>query len=164
MQGEMHLVRELAEQVECIWEQSPDAAAIPTSTALAMVAGAFSISGDIARAAIYLRRAAELPPSSSKTAELHGAAFHAQSLGWAERYSEAHYQLTILLDAARRLGSPTILSFGLSISAEIGWWSGQWTTAYADATEALEWATENGQPGSAWLRAQHVGAHRSSTG
>ena len=148
MQGEMHQVRELAEQVECIWEQHPsDAATIATSTALAMVAGAFSISGDIARAAVYLRRAAELPPSSNKTAELHGAAFHAQSLGWAERYSEARSQVTILLDAARRLGSPTILAFALAISAEIGWWSGQWTTAYADATEALQWATENGQPG-----------------
>jgi tetratricopeptide (TPR) repeat protein len=147
MQGEMHVARKLAEQVECIWEHSPDAAATATSTALAMVAGAFSISGDLARAAVYLRRAAELPPSSNKTAELQGAAFHAQSLGWAERYSEAHYQLTILLDAARRLGSPTILAFALAISAEIGWWSGQWTTAYADATEALQWATENGQPG-----------------
>jgi DNA-binding CsgD family transcriptional regulator len=147
MQGDMHLVRELAEQVECIWERSPDAPASATSTALAMVAGAFSISGDIPRAAVYLRRAAELPPSSNKTAELHGAAFHAQSLGWAERYSEARHQLTILLDAARRLGSPTILAFALAISAEIGWWSGQWTTAYADATEALQWATENGQPG-----------------
>jgi DNA-binding CsgD family transcriptional regulator len=51
------------------------------------------------------------------------------------------------LDAARRLGSPTILTFALAISAEIGWWSGQWTTAYADATEAAQWATENGQPG-----------------
>jgi DNA-binding CsgD family transcriptional regulator len=147
MQGEMQLVRELAEQVECIWEHSPDAAATATSTALAMVAGAFSISGDIARAAVYLRRAAELPPSSNRMAELHGAAFHAQSLGWAERYSEARYQLTILSDAARRLGSPTILAFALAISGEIGWWSGQWTTAYADATEALQWATENGQPG-----------------
>jgi tetratricopeptide (TPR) repeat protein len=147
MQGEMYVARKLAEQVECIWEHSPDAAATATSTALAMVAGAFSISGDLARAAVYLRRAAELPPSSNKTAELQGAAFHAQSLGWAERYSEAHYQLTILLDAARRLGSPTILAFALAISAEIGWWSGQWTTAYADATEALQWATENGQPG-----------------
>ena len=128
-------------------EHSSDAAAIATSTALAMVAGAFFISGDIARAAVYQRRAAELPPSSNKTAELHGAAFHAQSLGWAERYAEAHHQLTILLDAARRLGSPTILAFALAISAEIGWWSGQWTTAYADATEAQQLATENGQPG-----------------
>jgi DNA-binding CsgD family transcriptional regulator len=147
MQGEMHLVRDLADQVECVWEQSPEAAAIATSTVLAMVAGAFSISGDIARAAVYLRRVAELPPSSNMAADLHGAAFHAQSLGWAERYSEARNKLTILLDDARRLASPPILSFALAISAEIGWWSGQWTTAYADATEALQWATENGQPG-----------------
>ena len=163
MQGEMHAARKLAEQVECIWEHSPDAAATATSTALAMVAGAFSISGDIARAAVYLRRAAELPPTSNKTAELHGAAFHAQSLGWAERYPEARQQLTTLLDAARRLGSPTILAVALAISAEIGWWSGQWTTAYADATEAMQWATENGQPGLLALRPQHAGAHRSST-
>jgi DNA-binding CsgD family transcriptional regulator len=147
MQGEMHLVRELAEQVESIWEDSPAAAATATSTALAMVAAAFSISGDIARAGGYLRRTGELPSSSSKTLELHGAAFHAQSLGWAERYSEARYQLTTLLQAARRLSSPTILAFALGISAEIGWWSGHWTTAYADATEALQWATENDQPG-----------------
>jgi DNA-binding CsgD family transcriptional regulator len=112
-----------------------------------MVAGAFAISGEIARAAAYLRRASDLPPSSNKTPELHGAAFHAQSLGWAERYAEARHQLTTLLHTARRLGSPTILAFALAISAEIGWWSGQWTTAYADATEALQWATENGQPG-----------------
>jgi DNA-binding CsgD family transcriptional regulator len=81
------------------------------------------------------------------TADLHGAAFHAQSLGWAERYSEARYQLTILLDAAHRLGSPTILAFALVISAEIGWWSGHWTTAYADAVEALRIAAENAQRG-----------------
>jgi DNA-binding CsgD family transcriptional regulator len=147
MQGEMHVARKLAEQVECIWEHSPHAAATATSTALAMVAGAFSISGDVARAGVYLRRAAELPPSSNVAAELHGAAFHAQSLGWVERYSEARNQLTILLDDARRLASPPILAFALAISAEIGWWSGRWATAYADATEALQWATENGQPG-----------------
>jgi AAA ATPase domain len=146
MQGDIHLVRDLAEQVERIWEHSPDAAAAATRTALAMVAEAFSISGDMDRAALYLRRITELP-SPSTAAELRGTAFHAQSLGWSERYSEAGYQLTILLNAARRLGSPTILAFALSISAEIGWWSGQWTTAYADATEALQWATENDHPG-----------------
>jgi DNA-binding CsgD family transcriptional regulator len=147
MQGEMHLVRELAEEVERIWEHSCDAAAAATPTAIAMVAEAFSICGDIERATPYLRPDAELSPSSEVTAELQGTAFHAQSLGWAERYPEARYQITNLLHAARRLGSPTILAFALAISAEIGWWSGQWTTAYADATEALQWATENGQPG-----------------
>jgi DNA-binding CsgD family transcriptional regulator len=147
MQGDVHLVRDLAEQVERIWDDSPDAVAAATPTALAMVAEAFSISGDIDRAVLYLRRGAEFPASSNVTAELHGAAFHAQGLGWVERYSEARNQLTILLDAVRRLGSPTMLAFALAISAEIGWWSGQWTTAYADATEALQWATENGQHG-----------------
>jgi DNA-binding CsgD family transcriptional regulator len=146
-QGQVHLVRNLAEEVECIWQQSPEAAAAATPTALAMVAEAFSLSGDIDHAAPYLRRATELPPSSSVMAELHGAAFHAQSLGWAGRYSEAQQHLTTLLQAARRLGSPTILAFALAISAEISWWTGQWATAYADATEALQWATENGQPG-----------------
>jgi DNA-binding CsgD family transcriptional regulator len=146
LQGQVHLVRNLAGEVECIWEQSPEAAAAATPTALAMVAEAFSLSGDIDRATPYLARAASFP-SSSSMAELQGAAFHAQSLGWAERYSEARYHLTNLLQAARRLASPPILAFALAISAEIGWWRGQWTTAYADATEALQWATENGHPG-----------------
>jgi DNA-binding CsgD family transcriptional regulator len=147
MQGDVHLAHDLAEQVESILEHSLEAAASATPTALAMVAEAFSISGDIDRAALYLRRAAEFPASSKMTADLHGAAFHAQGLAWSERYSEARNQLTTLLHAVRRLGSPTMLAFTLAISAEIGWWNGQWTTAYADATEALQWATENGQLG-----------------
>jgi DNA-binding CsgD family transcriptional regulator len=147
MQGEVHLVRDLAQQVEEIWEHSAEAAAAGTPTALAMVAEAFSLSGDIDRAAVYLGRAAEFLLSSNQMAELQGTAFQAQSLCWAEQYSDARHHLTTVLDAARRLASPTILSFALGISAEIGWWTGQWTTAYADATEALQWATENGQPG-----------------
>jgi tetratricopeptide (TPR) repeat protein len=135
MQGEMHLVRKLAEQVERICENSPDAAAIATSTALTMVAGAFAISGEIARAAAYLRRASDLPPSSNKTPELHGAAFHAQSLGWAERYAEARHQLTTLLHTARRLGSPTILAFALAISAR---------NRLVERPVDLTWATRSG--------------------
>jgi DNA-binding CsgD family transcriptional regulator len=147
LQCEVHLVHDLAEEVECIWQQSPEAAVAATPTALAMVAEAFSLSGDVVRATPYLARTAHFPSSASMMAELQGAAFHAQCLGWAERYGEARQHLTSLLQAARRLASPPILSFALSISAEIGWWSGQWRTAYADATEAVQWATENGQPG-----------------
>jgi DNA-binding CsgD family transcriptional regulator len=147
LQGQVHRVRDLAEEVEGIWEQSPEAAAAATPTAFAMVAEAFSLSGDLDRAAPYLRRAVDFQSSANMTAELQGAAFHAQSLCWAERYSEAHCHLATLLQAARRLASPTILAFALATSAEIGWWTGQWATAYADATEAVQWATENGQPG-----------------
>jgi DNA-binding CsgD family transcriptional regulator len=147
LQGQIHRVRDLAKEVEGIWEQSLEAASAATLTALAMIAAAFSLSGDIDRAAPYLRRAGDVPASSNVMAELQGAAFCAQSLGWAERYSEAQSRLMTLLQAARRFASPTILAFALGISAEIGWWSGQWATAYADSTEALQWATENGQPG-----------------
>jgi hypothetical protein len=93
-----------------------------------------------------------------QTCDLQGAAFHAQSLSWAERYSEARYHLTPLLHAARHLASPAILSLALGMSDEIGWWSGQWMTARGDAIEALQWATETASPAfsataSAWWRA-----------
>jgi DNA-binding CsgD family transcriptional regulator len=111
------------------------------------VAQAFSLSGDVDRTASYLRRAEELLSLSNPMDDLLGVGFLGLTLSQCERYSEArHHQLT-LLQAARRLGSPTILSFALCLSGEIGWWSGQWTTAYADATEALQWSSENGQPG-----------------
>ena len=147
MQGNIHLVRDLAEQIECIWRGSTNAAAAATPTALALVAEAFSLYGDIDRAAPYVRRAEELLPSSNPTEDLLGVGFLGLTHSQCERYSEARRHQTTLLDAARRLGSPTILSFALCLSGEIGWWSGQWTTAYADAAEALQWSSENGQPG-----------------
>ncbi len=147
MQGEVHLVRDLAEQVECIWELSPEAAAAATPTALAMVAEAFSLSGDIDRAAVYLRRAAEFLPSSNNDGRIARCGVPCPKSRLGRAVLRGPLQLTTLLPAVRRLGSPTILAFALAISAEIGWWSGQWTTAYADATEALQWATENDQPG-----------------
>ena len=45
------------------------------------------------------------------------------------------------------MASPQLLSYSLTTSAELGWWSGRWTGAYADASEALDWAQEQGQPG-----------------
>ena len=87
MQGGIHVVHDLAGTGRVYLGALSDAEAAATPTALAMVADAFSISGDIKRAAVYLHRAAELSPSPTMSGELHGAAFHAQSLGWAERYS-----------------------------------------------------------------------------
>jgi DNA-binding CsgD family transcriptional regulator len=147
MQGNVHVVRDLAEQIERIWQDSTDTAAAATPTVLALMAEAFSLHGDVDRAALYLRTAEELLPSSSPMEDLLGVGFLGLTLSQCERYSEARRHQATLLAAARRLGSPTILSFALCLSAEIGWWSGQWTTAYADATEALQWSSENGQPG-----------------
>ena len=163
MQGEMHLVRELAKQVECIWECSPDAAATATSTALAMVAGAFSISGDIARASLSLRRAAEYPPPSDREGGTPWRRDPRPKSALSPRYSGGPLHF-FFLRAAGSLGSPTILAFALAISAQIGWWSGQWSPAYADATDLVQWATENGQPRVTCLLAERAFGHRSSTG
>jgi DNA-binding CsgD family transcriptional regulator len=45
------------------------------------------------------------------------------------------------------MGAPAILSLALGLSAELGWWTGRWASAYADATEALQWAEEMSQVG-----------------
>ena len=147
MQGNVHVVRDLAEQIEGIWRESTNTAAAATPTAFALVAEAFSLYGDIDRAALYVRSAEELLPSPNPMEDLLGVGFLGLTLSQCERYSEARRHQATLLEAARRLGSPTILSFALCLSAEIGWWSGRWTTAYADAAEALQWSSENGQPG-----------------
>jgi DNA-binding CsgD family transcriptional regulator len=146
LQGHLRIARAVAQQVEDIWNDSADAAAAATPTVLAMVAESFVMSGELHRAKQYLRRAADLLASSNSTIELQGAAFLAQGLLWAERYPEARVHLAGVLGAARRLAAPSILSFALGVSAELEWWTGQWTTAYADATEALQWAAEYGQP------------------
>ena len=45
------------------------------------------------------------------------------------------------------MGAPAILSLALGLSGELGWWTGRWASAYADATEALQWAEEMNQVG-----------------
>jgi DNA-binding CsgD family transcriptional regulator len=147
MAGQVDLVRELAESVESIWAVSVSAATAATPTALAMVAFAFVLSGALDRARPYQRNASQLLQQSNLMAELLGGVFLAQGLNWSESYSEAHRHIGTLLHAARRYGTPAILSYALGVSADLGWWSGQWSAAYADATESLQWAAENGQPG-----------------
>ena len=146
LQGHVDLVREVAAQVEDLWNASAEVAAAATPTVLALIAESFVMSGELHRAEPYLRRIANLLPSSPMT-ELQGVAFFAQSLNWVERYAEARRHLAAVLDAGRRMASPSMLSFALTLSAEIAWWTGHWAVAYADATEALQWSEEHTQPG-----------------
>jgi len=146
MQGHANLMRQVAEQVEDIWNESVEVAETATATVLVMVAEAFVLSGELHRAEPYLRRAATLL-HSNPISEIEGLGFLAQSLTWIERYTDARQYLGALLEAGRRMASPSILSFALTVSAEVGWWTGQWAAAYADATEALQWSEEHAQPG-----------------
>jgi hypothetical protein len=60
MQGGVHHARDIAEQVERVWEDSADAASAASPTAVAMVAESLALSGDVDRAERYLRSAGEM--------------------------------------------------------------------------------------------------------
>ncbi|WP_165825901.1 LuxR family transcriptional regulator [Actinomycetospora cinnamomea] len=62
-----------------------------------------------------------------------------------ERLDDARRLLGSVPTTARQLGAPLLLAFALGVQAEVDWWSGRWTTAYADASEAVAWADELGQ-------------------
>ena len=147
--GRAHLMKCVAQQAEALWEGTPTAAASANAsmTVLAMVADAFVMAGELDRAARYHLRAATLLQSADLAAEQQGAAFMAQGDIWTERYEQGRMRLSALVDTGRRVGAPAMLSLALGLSGELGWWTGRWASAYADATEALQWAEEVDQVG-----------------
>jgi DNA-binding CsgD family transcriptional regulator/tetratricopeptide (TPR) repeat protein len=146
MTGRVHLARQVAQQAEELWEDTGSGASA-SLTVVAMVAEAFIATGELDHAARHRRRAKALLSSADLAAEQQGAAFLAQADIWTERYEQSRLGLGAVVDAARRIGTPAILSLALGLSAELGWWTGRWDSAYADATEALQWAEELNQIG-----------------
>ena len=149
MAGRVHLARQVAQQAGELWD-CPDSAAAGAAVSLtvpAMVAVAFVMAGELDHAACYRCRAGGLEASADLAAEQQGVTFLAQGDIWTEHYEQGRVSLGAVVDAGRRMGAPAILSLALGLSSELGWWTGRWATAYADATEALQWAEEMNQPG-----------------
>jgi len=144
MAGRADLVRQIAQQADELWD---DTGAASTLTAATMIAGAFLMAGELDRAERYRRKAEALLPSSDLVAELPGVAFLAQDEIWAECFEQARDRLGAALDCARRMGAPAIVSLALGLSSELGWWTGRWASAYADAAESLQRAQEMDQAG-----------------
>jgi DNA-binding CsgD family transcriptional regulator len=148
MAGRVRLVRQVAQQAGELWEDTCTATPGPGSlTVLAMVAEAFVMAGDLGQAERYRCRAEDLLRSANTPAEQQGAAFLAQGDIWTERYEQGRLRLGAVVDCGRRTGAPAILSLALGLSSELGWWTGRWAPAYADATESLQWAEEMNQFG-----------------
>ena len=143
MTGRVHLARQVAEQVEELWEDSSlGAAGFGASlTVLAMVAEAFALAGELDRTARYQLRAAPLLQSADLAAKQQGAAVLAQAGIWAEHFGGPYVPWRGRGHGTAH-GAPAILSLALGLSGELGWWTGRWDSAYADATEALQWAEE----------------------
>ena len=144
--GRVRLMRQVAQQVEELWQDTGAAAAGANAslTVLAMVAEAFVMAGELDHSSRYRCRAQALLQSADLVAE-QGAVFIAQGDTWTERYEQGRVRLAAVVDTGRRMGAPAILSMALGLSSELGWWTGRWATAYADATESLQWAQEVNQ-------------------
>ncbi|HSK61701.1 MAG TPA: AAA family ATPase [Actinomycetospora sp.] len=69
----------------------------------------------------------------------------AQAACFLERPDDAGGLLGSVTSTARQVGAPLLLAFALGVSAEADWWTGRWAAAYADATEGVAWADEQGQ-------------------
>jgi DNA-binding CsgD family transcriptional regulator len=150
MAGHVRLMVEVATQAEAVWRSSgisPESGLI-SPKALAMVAEAFVLSGALDRAEHFLALVEEMLPSTDPVSEQQGIACLGQSLISMERYGQARGHLNAVIDTARRAGAPAILAVALGIRSDLGWWSGQWAAAYADAAESLQWAEETGQTAS----------------
>ena len=150
MAGHVRLMVEVAEQAEAVWQSagiSPDSGLI-SPKALAMVAEAFVLSGALDRAEHLLDLAEKTLLSADPVSEQQGIACLGRSLISMERYGRARGHLNAVIDTARHAGAPAILAVALGIRSDLGWWSGQWAAAYADAAESLQWAEETGQTAS----------------
>ena len=149
MAGRIRLMRQVARQIEQLLEEmrSAPGGEDASLTVLAMVAQAFVMSAELDRAARYRQRAQALLPSADPVTEQRGVAYLAQGDIWTEGYEQGRQRLGAVVECGRRMGAPMILSLALGLSSELGWWTGEWAPAYADATDSLQWAQELNQTG-----------------
>ncbi len=144
MAGRFHLARQVAQEAGELCENSGSGA---PPTVLAMLAGAFVMTGELDRAASCRLRAEAMLPPDLAAEQQAGAAVMAQADIWTERYEQGRLRLSAVVDRGRRTGAPATLSLALGLSSELSWWTGQWASAYADAAEAVQWAQEMDQAG-----------------
>jgi DNA-binding CsgD family transcriptional regulator len=77
--------------------------------------------------------------------ELQATTEIAQGLSWTGEGDLARRVLDTVIEGVRRDNLPALLPYALLARCEVGMWS-RWPMARADATEALRWAAELGQP------------------
>ena len=145
MTGRVHLVRQVAQQAEELWEDTRYRSGQRECLADRPGHGGRGVRDGRrtrSRRALPAPGSKALLPSADLAAEQQGVAFMAQGDIWTERYEQGRLRLGAVVDTGRRMGAPAILSLALGLSGELGWWTGRWASAYADATEALQWAEE----------------------
>lgn len=120
----------------------------PALPLLACLLSAHVLCGHTGTARGQLAAAAALLPVGDAIVTSAFTAVHVvQAFLHLERFEEANALFGRLVDGSRRTGVATPLPVCLGARAELDWWTGLWASAYADATEALQWGGELHQIG-----------------
>lgn len=124
------------------------AAGVPPSfNAYAMCASARILDGALEEGREHLRSGLRLLPGIDQLKEQQALAVFAQAHAWSEQFDQARRLIDTTIDLARAQGAPQILAYALAVRAELSTRTGQWTGAYADSFESLQWAEEMQQHG-----------------
>ena len=133
-----------------------------------MVAESYLLRGAIKEGRARLDAAAAMLGDVDLVVDQQALAHLAQGRSWTEDFEAARPLVNAAIDAARRHGAPAILALALAVRSELDHWTGQWSAAYADACESLQWAEELNQAGVigyslamlAWIEAARGDRHR----
>jgi DNA-binding NarL/FixJ family response regulator/MoxR-like ATPase len=109
----------------------------------AMLGEALALTGRIAEARPELLAAAAAASHDRQPAhEQHLLTNIGYAQGLCDDPDSARQLLTAVIEQARQHSTPAALPAALSNRCELDTWAGRWASAYADATEALQWAQE----------------------
>jgi DNA-binding CsgD family transcriptional regulator len=108
----------------------------------AMLGEALALSGRIAEARPELLAAAAASHDRQPAREQHLLTNIGYARGLCDDADSARHLLTAVIEEARQHSTPAALPAALSNRCELDTWAGRWASAYADATEALQWAQE----------------------
>ena len=107
-----------------------------------MIAAAYLLHGALEQGRQRLELAELLRPEVDPVSDQHALAIMAEVYWWLEDFGAAKKLITFVVELLRQRGSSAALAFALTIRSDVGFRTGQWSSAYADAAEALQWAEE----------------------
>ena len=107
-----------------------------------MMAAAYLLHGAMEQGRHRLELAKLLQVDVDPVSEQHALAVMAEVYGWLEDFEAAKRLITSVVELLRQRGAAAAFAFALTIRGDVGFRTGQWSSAYADAVEALQWAEE----------------------
>jgi DNA-binding CsgD family transcriptional regulator/tetratricopeptide (TPR) repeat protein len=103
------------------------------------------VAGQVAEACDLIDSATEVLQRADPVLEAQTLTITGHCYTMADRQEAGRRLLTRVIEAARHASAPAALAYALAARSEVDAWSGQVSSAYIDASEAVAWADELGQ-------------------